>query len=109
MEIFVDIALYLTYVLCVATAVVGIFFPIVIAFKQGPATLKKLGIGVLILGIIFVVSYFLSGNEVLPSYEKYGVGAAASQTIGGVLVTMYVLILSCITGIAATEVLRWFK
>ena len=108
MEIAVNIGLYLAYALVVVAALGALVLPLVSAI-QNPKSLQKLGLALVAIGLVFLVCYFISGNEVLPVYEKYGVNADASKVIGGILATMYTLMFLCIGAVVYTEVSKVTK
>ena len=91
-------------------AVLAIFVPIVISITDDPKSLIKGLIGVLSLGIVFLISYSVSGSEVSAKYIKYDVlTKGLSQSIGGVLTMTYALLGIAIIGIIFTEVSKILK
>jgi hypothetical protein len=104
----IDFILYVGYALLVVAALSSLILPLINAIGN-PKTLIKTGAGIVILLIIYGISYALSGNEVTEVYAKFGVGAGASKTIGGVLTMMYLLLFVVVVGIFYTEITKLFK
>ena len=100
---FIDIALFSAYVLVVAGTVLAIGFPLYISSKN-PESLKSTGIGIGILLGLFLISYVISGNEILPWYIEFGVDAGLSKFIGGMLILVYLLSTLAVVGIIYSEV-----
>ena len=100
---FIDIALFSAYVLILAGAALAIGFPLYISSKN-PESLKGTGIGIGILLGLFLISYLISGNEILAWYIEFGVDAGLSKFIGGMLILVYLLSAVAITGIIYSEV-----
>ncbi len=108
MEQVVNIGLIAAYVLIVVGAVGAIVLPLINSLSH-PKSLIYTFIGVAVLGIVFLIGWGLSGAEVTPHYTRYGVQETSSKVIGGAIITMYILIISALVGIAFTEVSKIFK
>jgi len=102
MEI-IDIFLYVSYLLVFLAALGAIVLPLVNALGN-PKTLVKSLAGVVILGVIFLVSWSVSGNEVTAVYTKFDINSTSSQVIGGVLITTYVLMVIAVISIVYSEI-----
>ncbi|MFQ3214396.1 MAG: hypothetical protein ACI9XJ_001121 [Marivirga sp.] len=107
MEI-IDIILYASYLLVIVAALGAIILPLVNALGN-PKTLVKSVAGVVLLGVIFLVSWALSGNEVTVVYTKFGITSVSSQVIGGVLITTYALMVIAVLSIVYSEVSKLVK
>jgi len=84
----IDAGLWICYILFVgALAGMGVFslMNMLRDLKKAKGTL----IGVAILLVLFLVSFLLSGNEVLPKYETLGISATQSKLIGAGLIMLY--------------------
>lgn len=103
-----DIALYISYVLVLVAVAGSILLPLYNSLGN-PSSLKTTAIGIGALILIFIISYFLSGNEVTDVYKEFDVDASGSKTIGGMLTMMYLLIGLAITGIIYTEISKIIK
>lgn len=104
----IDIALYLSYGLALLAGLAAIIFPIINSVGD-PGSLKKGGIGVLALVVVFAISYALSGAEVTESYLEQGVDAGLSKFVGGILTMTYLAIGLAIVGIVYTEFSKILK
>jgi len=105
---FVDIALYLTYGLTMLAVLAAIAFPVINSVGD-PASLKKGGLGVAALVVLFLLSWAISGSEVTSTFMSFGVGSGLSKFIGGILTMMYLMIFIAIGGIAFTEGQKFLK
>ena len=96
----IDIFLYISYALTIVAAIASVVFPLINAAGD-PKSMIKSGAGVGALLLIFVVSWFISGNE-YTAYQasEFGINASLSKFVGGLLIMMYVL-----TGIAILGIL----
>lgn len=104
----IDIALYLSYALTLLAGLGAIAFPIINSIND-PSSLKKGGIAVLGLIVVFGLSYALSGAEVTEKYLEKGVDAGLSQFVGGILTMTYLAIGLAIVGIVYTEFSKLIK
>lgn len=103
MEAFVSIGLYLSYVLLAVCLLAAVIMPLVKAFGD-PQSLKKIGLGIGSLALVFIVSYVISGGEAR--------GEASENTVklvGASLTTFYILGALAIVGIVVTEVKKVFE
>jgi|TARA_B110000263_G_scaffold52070_1_gene43578 hypothetical protein len=104
----IDFILYFGYFMVTIGAVLAIGFPLYLASKD-PKSLVDSGIGLGTIFVLFLFSWFLSGNEVLSSYVEFGVDASLSKFIGGMIILVYVLIIIAISGIVYSEVNKSLK
>jgi hypothetical protein len=107
METFVDIGLYLSYVLVILAVVSIIVFPVIQAIGD-PSGLMKSGVGILAILVVFGIGYVLSGDETEP-YVAFGTSALTSKIVGGSLITMYLLGVLSFVAIVYSEVSKMFK
>jgi hypothetical protein len=105
---FVDIGLYIGYILFFASAGFAIVWPLVNSFGQ-PKALIKSGIGFGSIVLVFVIAYLISGNETKAEFLAMGVDEGMSKRIGGILITMYILLFGSILAIIYTEIVKAFK
>ena len=98
-----DIYLFFSYALVIIAALAAIVMPLINALGN-PRALLMSGIGVLVLVVLYFVSYGISGSEVTAVYTKFNVGPDLSKLIGGSLIMMYLLLFIAITGIVYTEI-----
>ncbi len=95
-DFMIDAGLWLSYGMFFVGLLAALAFPLWEIVTSADAAKKALiSIGSLV--IIFGISYAMSGNEVLPSYTKFGITPFLSQLIGGSLIMLYITsILTCI-------------
>ena len=94
----VDVGLFLSYILiglCILTAV---GMPLVKAFGD-PDSLKKIGLGVGGLVVVFFITYFIADGT--PQGES---SSTTVKMVGAGLYTFYILAFAALVGIVITEV-----
>ncbi|MEM9338460.1 MAG: hypothetical protein AAGA66_07000 [Bacteroidota bacterium] len=99
----IDVGLFISYILigiCVLTAV---GMPLIKAFGD-PQSLKKMGMGVGAIIVVFAVAYFIADGSI---YEK--ASSNTSKRVGAGLITMYILGFLAIGGIIYTEIKKIFQ
>ena len=99
----IDVGLFLSYILIGVCALAAVGMPLVKAFGD-PQSLKKIGMGVGAILVVFLVSYLIADGTV---YEKASSGA--SKMVGAGLITMYILAFLAIGGIVFTEIQKMFE
>ncbi|BDD03532.1 hypothetical protein [Aureibacter tunicatorum] len=102
MENLVDIGLNLTYFLLGVSILAAVVMPLINAIGDPKSILKFAG-AIVVLAVVFGISYSVAGNEVLATYTKAGVGATGSQVVGGMLNMTYVLTFVAVVGMVYTE------
>ncbi|ADR20619.1 hypothetical protein MATR_17560 [Marivirga tractuosa] len=102
MEI-VDIMLYGAYLLVIVAALGAIVLPLINALSN-PKSLLKSALGIVIIGVIYLVSWGVSGDEVTARYIKFDITSTSSQVIGGVLITTYLLMGIAVISIVYSEI-----
>jgi hypothetical protein len=78
---------YIMFILALAGMAVFSLINMLSDIKKAKGTL--VGIGILI--VLFVVSYAISGSEVLPKYEQLGIDSGSSKMIGAWLILLYIV------------------
>jgi len=107
-DLLIDAGLWLSYIMFFVGLLAALGFPLWEILTNLDAAKKAL-VSVGSLAVIFGISYAISGNEVLPSYTKFGITPFLSQLIGGSLIMLYITsILTCILLIAG-EVYNFFR
>ena len=101
---FVEIGLKFTYVLLVVAAVAAVVMPLYQAFTSDPKSLIKSAMGFGFVIIVYGIGYAMSGNEVTSTYTEFGVDATLSKSVGGLLITVYILMFLAMVGIIFTEI-----
>lgn len=108
-EFIVEYGLWAAYILLGVAALLAIVLPLVSLISSPRSLLMTLG-GVVVLALIFLVSYAISNGEVKPEYISLGVGSpTASKLVGGALIMMYALGIIAILTIVVTELKNAFK
>lgn len=101
----IDAGLIFAYVLIGLCALAAIVLPLIQA-AGNPQTLKKIGISVGALVVLFVVCYMLAGDYTFGNKE---VTEAASKRVGAGLIMFYVLLAGAVVSIVYTEVQKILK
>lgn len=105
---FIDIALIGSYILVGVAIVAAVILPLINSLSD-LSTLAKSGVGILILLVLFGISYAIAGDEVTAVYTKYKVDAGVSKMVGGSLIMMYLLTGVALVGIVYTEISKIIK
>jgi len=104
----INILLIISYILMAVSILGAIVFPLyhmVTDFSKAKGALM----GVLGIGLLFGISFVLSDNEVMASYEKFNITPVLSQFIGSSLVMNYILGVGVIVIALLGEVYNAFK
>lgn len=108
-DIGVNAGLTLAYILGIGATAAALVFAIINLVKHPKTAIRTLA-GVIILAVVFVLGYVMSGSEVTMVYENNGVTTpGASKFIGGVLKTMYILFIGVFVLAVFSEVRKIFK
>lgn len=98
----IDVGLFLAYILIAVCALTAIGMPLVKAFGD-PESLKKMGMGVGAVLVIFIVSWLIADGT-----ASENASAGGSRRVGAGLITMYILTFLAIGGIVFTEIQKMF-
>lgn len=104
MEI-VDIMLYGAYLLVIVAALGAIVLPLINALNN-PKSLLKSVLGVVIIGVVYLIGWGVSGDEVTAKYIEFDITSTSSQVIGGVLITTYLLMGIALISIVYSEIAK---
>lgn len=104
MEI-VDIMLYGSYLLVIVAALGAIVLPLINALNN-PKSLLKSALGIVVIGVVYLVSWGISGDEVTAKYIQFDITSTSSQVIGGVLITTYLLMGIAVISIIYSEIAK---
>lgn len=96
------------YILIALAVVSAVVLPLINAISN-PKSLLMGVIGLVALGLIFLIGYAIAGNEVTEIYLTSGVGETGSQLVGGLLITMYIILGAAVIGIIFTEIVNLVK
>jgi hypothetical protein len=101
----VNIGLIITYIMLGIATLTAIVFPVIFLI-QDPKKAKNSLFGVLGLGVIFLVAYLLSSNEV---YEEAKISATVSQLVGGGIIMLYITLGIAVITAIYSEIARILK
>lgn len=107
MEI-VDIMLYGAYLLVIIAALGAIVLPLINALSN-PKSLLKSVLGVVIIGVVYLIGWGISGDEVTAKYIQFDITNTSSKVIGGVLITTYLLMGIAVISIVYSEIAKIIK
>ena len=108
MENFINIGLFITYIMIACAALTAIGFGIKKMIQNTENAKKTLfTIGGLI--VILLLSFLVASDEVLLSYEKYEISAATSKQVGMGLISFYCLMFGAIGAILYVELSKVFS
>lgn len=103
----IDIGLWISYLLFFA-AVVGMAVYSVINIIRDTNKAKGTMVGVGILIGIFLLTFLVSGNELLPKYVDFGISPTQSKMIGAGLLMCYLLGIGTVIVAVVVEVRKVF-
>ncbi len=104
----VDISLYIAYLLIIVAALSAIIFPLIYVIKH-PKEAKDILIGFSVMLAIFLVSYLIASDNVLPRWTNYGVGPTEAKFISAGLISFYILVVIAIVTALYAEISKIFK
>lgn len=96
---------YLLMGLATAAAIV---FPI-LGMAKDPKAAKSALIGVGALAVVFIISYALAGDEMIPKYEKFISGPGESKLVSMGLIAFYILAIGAILATISSAFMKLFK
>jgi len=99
----IQIGLIFTYILLGVGVIAVVVMPLVQAITSDPKSLLKSAMGLGALLVIYLISYAFASNEVTAKYIEFEVDSSISKLVGGLLITMYILITGALGGIIFTE------
>jgi len=107
MESLINIGIILTYLMVTFAALAAIGFGIKKMMQKTNNAKKTLySIGGLL--VIMLISYLMSSDEVLGSYEKYEITATTVKRVGMGLTTFYLLAIGAIGAVLYAELSKVF-
>ncbi|HAI77373.1 MAG TPA: hypothetical protein DCM08_14160, partial [Microscillaceae bacterium] len=83
-----QVVLYASYILFFAT-IGGLLLGFVLGVIINPQGVVSSLISLGVLAVIFLIAYFISGNEVTAVYKKFDITPFQSQLFGGILIMTY--------------------
>lgn len=94
----VDVGLFISYILIGVCILAAVGMPLVKAMGD-PDSLKKMGMGVGALIVVFIVSYVLADGT-----PQGDASSTTAKMVGAGLTTFYILAIAAIGGIVYTEI-----
>lgn len=107
MDIF-DFSLYLAYFMAITAAIIAPLLALLNSLSDKQA-LIKIGLSIAGGGILFLVAYMLSGNEVTTAYAQFNIGPDMSKIVGGALIMAYLMSGIIFAALIYTEIVKSFK
>jgi hypothetical protein len=108
--VYTDLLINWAKVLFIASAGLSILFPIIQLVVNPKGAVKGL-MGLVVLGVVILISYSMSDATLLklPGYTGTDNNPASLQFADTVLYTMYILGIGAIASIVITEIIRRFR
>lgn len=100
----IEAGLYLTYAMIAIATIAAVVFPLIFII-QDPKKAKASLFGVLGLGLVFVISYLLSSDELYKDVQD----TFTSKLVGGGIIMFYILFVGAILVAIYSEIARIFK
>jgi hypothetical protein len=100
----IDIGLRFTYVILIIGALAAIVMPLIQALTNDPKSLLKSAAGLGAIVLIYLIGYALASDEVTAKYVEFEVDSGISKMVGGVLITMYIMMIVALGGALFGEV-----
>ncbi|WP_370087369.1 hypothetical protein [Ekhidna sp.] len=94
----VDVGLFISYILIGVCVLAAVGMPLMKAMGD-PDSLKKMGMGVGALVVVFIVSFVLADGT-----PQGDASATTAKMVGAGLTTFYILAIAAIGGIVYTEI-----
>lgn len=104
----VDIGLFGSYALMGIAVGAAIILPL-IKTLQSPGEIKKAGIALAGMLVLFVVAYLLAGDEVHADQAAKGITATTSKLVGAGLIMFYLISVIALIGLVYSEVNKALK
>lgn len=108
METFVNISLWVAYILIVIGVISAIVLPIINSLSD-PKSLIKPVVALVAVGILYLICWAMAGESLNAKAVALGVTAGTSKAVGGALIAMYLLGAVAIIGIIYSEISKAFK
>ena len=104
----VDTIMYWCYFLFLVGVASAIILPL-ISLAKNPQGAKSAVIGLVALIVIFLLSWVLAGDEMLPKYENFIDGPEDSKMVGMGLIAFYILALGAIAATVYSSISKLIK
>jgi len=107
-DTFVNLGLYLSYILIVVGTLAAVVFPILYLIKD-PKSAKATFIGLAAVFGVLLISYLFADGTVLPSYANYGTTEASSKFVSTGLIAFYILAFISMAAVIYSEISKAIK
>jgi len=97
--------LYGAYLLVIVAALGAIVLPLINALGE-PKKLLKSVLGVVVIGLVYLIGWGVAGDEVNAKYIAFDITSTSSKVIGGVLITTYILMGIAMVSIVYSEIAK---
>ncbi|WP_375577617.1 hypothetical protein ABWH96_11195 [Marivirga tractuosa] len=104
-DVGVNVMLYVAYFLVLIAALGAIVLPLISALSN-PKSLLKSVLGVVVIGVVYLIGWGISGDEVTAKYIEFDITNTSSKVIGGVLITTYLLMGIALISIVYSEIAK---
>jgi hypothetical protein len=108
MDTWINIGLFLTYILLAIAFLSLIGFPLLYTFQNFKNAKKGL-IGALVVFVLIFLIYIISPADQGVFYENAKIGPSQSKMIGTGLLTTYLLFAGAVIYLAFAEIKKWFE
>lgn len=108
MENFVDIGLWVAYILIIVAIVTAVILPIINSLDDPKSLIKPLG-AIVGIGVLYLISWGVAGDTLNAKAVAAGVSEGVSKAVGGALITMYILFVAALVGIVFSEINKALK
>ncbi len=108
MDTWINIGLFLTYILLAIAFLSLIGFPLLYTLQNFKNAKKGL-IGALVAVVLLFIIYAISPADQSVFYENAGISPSQSKMIGAGLLTTYMLFAGAIVYLVFAEVKKWFE
>ncbi len=108
MENFVDIGLWVAYILVLIAIVTAVVMPIINSLGDPKSLIKPLG-AIVGIGVLYLISWAIADDVLNAKAVAAGVSAGVSKAVGGALITMYILFVVALIGIVFSEIHKALK
>ena len=104
----VDAGLYGSYALFAIAVGAAIILPLLNTL-QSPGEIKKAGIALAGMVVLFVVSYLIAGSEITSDQAAKGITETTSKLVGAGLIMFYLISVIAVIGLVFSEVNKALK
>ncbi len=101
-----DFILYVCYAIGIIGSIL-MFLSSIYSSMLKPGSLKKSLLGVVVLGVIVVMSYLFSSDEILPMYGN--ISSSESRLVDVQLITLYILMILSVLSIVYSAIVKTIK